>query len=73
MTVHRLREGHQIVGFVRNRSDRRVELIAEGDRQELEDFLASIEQRMSDHIRTRTIDFTEPTGEFQGFEIRETV
>ena len=62
--------GFDVTGFVRNLDDGRVELIAEGNPQELDGFLAEIEARMGHHIRSVRTNSSQPTGEFIGFAIR---
>jgi acylphosphatase len=59
-----------VTGFVKNLPDGRVQLIVEGQPQEIESFLAAIRKEMEKNIN-KTEEKTSPaTGEFQGFEIR---
>ena len=69
-TVKQLALEFDVTGWVKNLSDGRVELRAEGDRDELEAFQGAIPQAgLRRFIRQATIDWSEGTGEFRGFEI----
>ena len=69
-TAQRIAAGFQVAGFVRNLSDGRVELVAEGEEGELDRFLAAIRQRMG-HLIGNAEETTGPAlGESRGFEIR---
>jgi acylphosphatase len=68
--VRALAEGFFVTGTVRNLDDGRVELRAEGARDELEDFLkAIVESELGSHIREMDVDWHDATGHFKGFEI----
>jgi acylphosphatase len=69
-TAHSIARNHEITGFVRNLPDGRVELVAEGDRQETDAFLEAIRDRLANHIRDERRDIGPATGEFTTFEIR---
>ena len=68
-TARRIAQGYSISGFVRNLSDGRVELVAEGSAAELDKFLAEIATTMSDHIRHVDMQSGRATGNFHSFEI----
>ena len=62
--------GFDISGIVRNLSDGRVELIAEGDRGELEAFQDAIRGAgLAGFIRGERVSWAETKNEFHGFEI----
>jgi acylphosphatase len=62
--------GFEVVGTVRNLIDGRVELVAEGSREELEAFRSAIPEAGLGHfIRNEEINRSEATSEFRGFEI----
>ena len=68
--VKALVAGYEVVGTVRNLSDGRVELVAEGERDELEAFLTAItESGLRRFIRGTEIGWGEPLGKLSGFEI----
>ena len=62
--------GFEVSGTVRNLLDGRVELIAEGERSELEEFRKAIREcGLSPMIRNEDVTWAEATGGFRGFEI----
>ncbi len=62
--------GYEVTGIVRNLPDGRVELIAEGDQAELREFQVAIREcGLGPLIRDEQEFWTEPKGEFRGFEI----
>ncbi len=67
------REASQLglVGWVRNRWDGTVEVVAEGERSQLEKFLAWLHHGPSAAVVERVeVNWIEATGEFTHFEIR---
>lgn len=61
---------YDVCGYVRNLPSGQVELVAEGNFDELDRFLAAIRQRMQDFIRDVEIDQSPATSEFSSFTIR---
>lgn len=63
-----------LTGWVRNRWDGSVELIAEGQRPDLDELLAEVRRgpRSSKVLGIKT-DWQEATGEFRDFRIRPTI
>ena len=59
-----------VTGWVKNLEDGRVEMLAEGDQDELEAFQDAVPKAgLRRFIRTATEDWSNGTGEFRGFEI----
>jgi acylphosphatase len=70
-TVREVACGYEVTGHVRNLPDGRVELVAEGDENELKAFLDGVRDAgLAGHIRHEETHWQPPTGEFGGFEIR---
>jgi acylphosphatase len=64
--------GFEVTGVVRNLEDGRVELIAEGDKPEVEAFLGAIkESEVGRFIRQESPQWGEAKNEFRGFEITQ--
>jgi acylphosphatase len=64
--------GFEITGTVRNLDDGRVELIAEGDRAELEGLLEAVRQsHAGGFIRGEQLDWTAARNEFGDFKITQ--
>ena len=62
--------GFEVAGTVRNLMDGRVELVAEGDRAELDAFRAAIRDAgLAGFIRDETVVWSDATNDIRGFEI----
>ena len=69
-TAKTVAAGFEVNGTVRNLPDGRVELIAEGSREELEVFRTAIYNAgFSSFIRDENVNWSEVQNEFHGFEI----
>jgi acylphosphatase len=69
-TVKTVAAGFEVVGIVRNLIDGRVEMVAEGTREELEAFRTAIPEAGLGHfIKNEEIKWSEAANEFRGFEI----
>jgi len=72
-TVQSVAGGFAVTGWVRNRSDGSVEVVAEGSTEELKAFVAEIERSMSGYIDSKKVMIDDTaTGEFDDFSIRGT-
>ena len=69
-TVKSLATGFEVTGMVRNLPDGRVELAAEGAKEELEAFRRAIQDcEVGRFIRNEEVNWGEAVGGFRGFEI----
>jgi acylphosphatase len=68
-TTQSLAEGFPVAGYVRNLPDGSVEVVAEGDAEQVEAFLATLNRRMADYIEHCTQQELAPSGH-KGFQIR---
>jgi acylphosphatase len=69
-TTKSVAAGFEVSGIVRNLSDGRVELTAEGAREELEVFRAAVRDAGLKHfIRDENVSWSTAQNEFRGFEI----
>ncbi len=68
-TAHTLAIRHRLRGWVRNNRDGRVEAIVEGEKDELEVFLASLHKHFDNYIRGCERDVSAANGEFKDFSI----
>jgi acylphosphatase len=69
-TVKTAAAGFELTGTVRNLSDGRVELVAEGAKEELEAFRQAIRDSGLGHfIDKEAVSWSDVQGEFRGFEI----
>ncbi len=69
-TTRRVASGHEVTGYVKNLPDGRVQVVAEGEKDEVNAFLADLEKAMAGHIRDRKVDESPACSEFDAFEIR---
>jgi acylphosphatase len=69
-TVKATASGFEVTGTVRNLPDGRVEMVAEGSKDELNAFCEGIRESGLEHfIRKEDVSWSEATNEFRGFEI----
>jgi acylphosphatase len=69
-SVKTVATGFEVTGAVRNLDDGRVELIAEGQKQELEEFLVAIrDSEVRRFIKNEQTVWSDAKNEFRGFEI----
>ena len=68
--VKSVASGYEVTGTVRNLTDGRVELVCEGARQELDEFLQAIrDSEIGRFVRREQAVWGEAKNEFLGFEI----
>jgi acylphosphatase len=69
-TAKTVAAGFEITGTIRNLPDGRVELVAEGLREELDAFRAALHDAgLAGFIRDEQINWADAKNEFRGFEI----
>jgi acylphosphatase len=69
-TARSIARGFPVTGYVCNLPDGRVELVVEGEPHEIDGYLREIRDRFFNYIRDERVEVGEPTGEFDGFEVR---
>ena len=70
-TVRRIANRHEVTGFVKNLPNRQVEVVTEGDRVAIENFIEDIcNGILSGYIRKVKKEWQPATGEYKEFEIR---
>jgi len=69
-TVKMVAHGFEVTGIVRNLADGRVEMIAEGERTELEEFRRALQDsEVGRFVRQEEVAWFAAKNEFRGFEI----
>lgn len=69
-TVQQIARGYPVVGYVRNLSDGRVELVMEGEPEVMEKLVRDVQQRMEGFVRETRCEESPGSGEFKAFSIR---
>jgi acylphosphatase len=69
-TAREIAARFSVQGFVRNLADGRVELVVEGEADELDRFLAALAAEMGRFIASQESTTTAATRAFSGFEVR---
>jgi len=59
-----------INGWVKNLSDGRVQLVAEGQEAAIKEFLEKIKQEFSRYLKDSAIQWQDASGEFNSFQVR---
>jgi len=68
-TAQRIANSFDVTGYVRNRADGTVELVAEGEEKELNELLDIIKERMERYIRDVNIAWAVPEGKWAEFKV----
>jgi acylphosphatase len=69
-TAKTVAAGFELTGTIRNLPDGRVELVAEGRREELDGFRAALgDAGLAGFIRDEQVNWADAKNEFRGFEI----
>lgn len=69
-TVKSVATGFEVTGLIRNLPDGRVELVAEGQRDELEAFREAIRNSgLARFIKNEEVEWRPASGQWKGFEI----
>jgi acylphosphatase len=69
-TVQNIALQHNVLGYVRNLPDGRVELVMEGPDPDMDQLLEDVKDRMNGYIREIKTDTAPATGEFHRFCIK---
>ena len=69
-TTVQVAASYAVTGTVQNLRDGSVELVAEGERAEVEAFLRAVTDRMGGYIQDAELTWGRATGEFEDFDVR---
>lgn len=69
-TTRHLAAGFRVTGYVKNLPDGQVRVVAEGTHDEIERFLAEVEEELDRYIAATERQTGPATDEFDGFQIR---
>ena len=64
-----VRQIGRLNGWVRNLQDGRVEILIEGDKKNIEQLMAAVEQRFNAYIRSKSLMYAPSQGSFKDFQI----
>ena len=69
-TAERMARRFPAAGYVRNLANSQVEMVAEGEKSTLEEFLAALREAFGENIRDVDVEWTEASGEYKKFGIK---
>jgi len=68
-TAHRMASRRQLTGFVRNRSDGTVEMLAQGPAEDIDDCVQDISESLAGYVRETLIDDIPPDPKYTDFKL----
>ena len=68
-TTVNVSRGYNVTGFVRNLPGGRVQLVAEGEKEELRSFITAVEARMGGYIGDKEVRWSPATGKHVTFDV----
>ena len=68
-SVLRFAEGLGLTGWVRNLSDGRVEILAEGPQEKIEELMTNLAGHFGSYIRDKQLVYQPPHNSFKNFQI----
>ena len=69
-TTERIARRFPVTGYVKNLSDGKVELVAEGEEASLKEILAAVREAFHAHVRDVQTAWSESGGEFKTFGVK---
>ncbi|HVU89107.1 MAG TPA: acylphosphatase [Pirellulales bacterium] len=69
-TARHIAARFRVTGYVQNLPDGRVRLVVEGEKAEIDRFLAAVTAEMADNIHGQDQETGAATGEFANFSVR---
>ena len=63
-------EAFDVAGYVRNLPNGTVEMVAEGEREQVDAFLTAVLERMGGYVTDHDSRWPDATGEYTGFGVR---
>lgn len=68
-TARNVAARHAVTGYVKNLPNGKVSVVAEGERSEIESFLAELAREMSDYVEDTQAMWGQESGEFRSFTV----
>jgi acylphosphatase len=68
-TAHRMAARHQLTGFVRNRGDGTVEMLAQGSADDIDECIRDIREALTGYVRETIINDVPPDPKYTDFRI----
>ena len=69
-TTRAVANRYRINGWVKNTYDSRVEIIAQGKKEDIDDFVDDLKQEFSRHVSDVDITQIEPSDDYNSFQIK---
>jgi len=69
-TARMLADRHKVKGWVRNTQDGKVEIVAEGESKDIDDFLDDLKRRFENYISNVDRKDLKPSNEYQDFQVK---
>ena len=68
-TVHRIAAALGLRGWVKNLRDRRVEIMVEGPKEQIEKLTEELAEQFGSYIKEKNINYSSSAGHFKDFQV----